>query len=235
MAIGAYFFFFLKNYLRSHRYLREIVLIFIFHIFFWGFLNTDKPEDSVWTVFGVLCLLLNMVTVPSIFFLEKGNSLFFSLVRPFGRLNFFLSKLLLILIIDLSWIGLFTVIYGIRFFDANYFLLLFPRLGLITLLMLLSISILSLSFSYKPWIVWVLMLLIVFGGILNKSTLFPPHSIKESYALVFLILPPILEIIFSAVNFKLITSYLLFLLIAVGQIGFYLFLNIKFIMRKDFV
>ncbi|MEJ2636353.1 MAG: hypothetical protein P8184_13820 [Calditrichia bacterium] len=96
MALGAYFSFFYKNYFRSHRYLREIVLLVIFNVFFWGFLYGPKAEDAIWTVFGVLALLLTMVTTPSVFFLEKDNSLYFALMHPNGRLKFLFSKFLLI-------------------------------------------------------------------------------------------------------------------------------------------
>jgi len=94
MLLKSYFSFFFKNYFRSHRYLREILLTIIFNVFFWGFLYSDKPEDTIWTVFGVFGLLLTMVTVPSVFYLEKKNSVYFTLVRKSGRRNFFFSKIL---------------------------------------------------------------------------------------------------------------------------------------------
>ncbi len=231
----SYFQFFFKNYLRSHRYLREIILIFIFHIFFWGFLYTDKPDDVVWTVFGVLALLLNMVTVPSLFYLEKGNSLYFTLIRPMGRIRFFIAKLLCILAIDFFWILIFTLIYGLRFMDPQYFYALPLRLTLITLLMILSVLMLSLFFSFRTGAVWILMLLIVFGGITDKGALLPVESIAQAYKLLAVLLPPFLEIIYSAVMLNLSSWRWLFLGVGVLQIGFYFYLNYFFIRRKDFI
>ncbi len=234
MSFSAHFSFYFRNYLRSHRYLREIVVILIFHVFFWGFLYSAKPDDAVWTVFGVLGIILNMVTVPSVFFLEKGNSLYFGLVRPAGRLHFFFAKILLIFLIDFFWIVLFTFIYGIRFLDGHYFLLWIPRLAFTAYLLILSISILSISFTYKPWTAWVLFALLIFGGILNKSVLFPP-SLRDAYVLFTVILPPVLEIIYSAWTLQFPLWRILFLLIAGVQIGFYFYLNAKLILRRDFI
>jgi hypothetical protein len=235
LAIKTYVSFFFKNYFRSHRYLREILTILIFHIFFWGFLYTDKPDDMIWSVLAVLGILLNMVTVSSLFFFEKGNSLYFPLVRPGGRVKFLLSKILLIISIDLFWVLLFSLIYGLRFLEGSYFLQLPLRLLLMTLLLILSTSILSLSFSYKIWTVWIVMLLIVFGGILNKSALFPIQSFSQSYVLLTFLLPPLLEIIYSAVTLEFPFWRNLFLLTSLLQIGFYLWLNIQLIQKKDFI
>jgi hypothetical protein len=232
--MGTYFTFFLKNFFRSHRYLREIVLILIFHVFFWGFLYSDRPEDTVWTVFGVLGMLLSMVTVPSVFYLEKKNSLYFVLVRPRGRFNFLCSKLFLIFLIDFLGVALFAIWYGIRFLDKHYWLLLTPRLGLIAVILIISILLLSLSFSYKPWIAWLLIVLIVFGGIINKSVLFPINSITDLYKLFTFFLPPFLEIIFAAVTLDFPFWRIIFLGIALIQIIVYFNLNHKLIQKKDF-
>lgn len=188
----------------------------------------------VWTVFGVFSILLNMVSVPSILFLEKGNSLYFTLTQKNGRVKFFFAKLILILAIDFSWIIVFTGIYGIWFLDSNFFILWLPRLLLIFLLMTLTISLLSLTYTYRAWISWILLLLIVFGGILNKTALFPT-TINKFYVVLSMILPPILEIIYSTVTLELTLWRMIFLIIAILQIGFYLFLNYKFMMRKDFI
>jgi hypothetical protein len=210
------------------------VLILIFHIFFWGFLYSKNPENAVWTVFGTLALLLNMVTVPSLFFLEKGNSLNFGLIRQLGRRKFFISKFILILLIDLFWIILFTIIYGLRFLDGQYFILLFPRLMLMSLMMIISISILSLLYSCRIWVIWILLVLVVFGSILNKTALFPIHSFGELYAIFTFLLPPLLEIIYTAVTLELTTWRIIFLVVATIQAIFYFTLNLKFILRKDF-
>jgi len=235
MLLKSYFSFFFKNYFRSHRYLREILLTIIFNVFFWGFLYSDKPEDTIWTVFGVFGLLLTMVTVPSVFYLEKKNSVYFTLVRKSGRRNFFFSKILLIFIIDFILLAVFTLLYGLRFLNAQYFLLLSPRLLLISILLILSILILSLSFSYKPWIVWLIIFLIVFGGILNKAALLPLESLKEFYKLIAFFLPPFLEIIYTAVTLDFNVWHTIFIIVALIHIIFYLFLNEWLIQRKDFI
>ena len=117
----------------------------------------------------------------------------------------------------------------------HYFHLLIPRLTLMLLLMILSISILSLFFSHKPWLVWILMLLIVFGSIINKTALFPIHAIQEFYIFFSFCLPPILEIIFSTATLDFSFWRVIFLCIAFIQITFYFILNIKFISLKDFL
>ena len=233
--IGPYLNYFFKNYWRSHRYLREIVLILIFHVFFWGFLYGEKPEDPVWTVLGVLAIVLNLVTVPSLFYLEKGNALQFPLVHPNGRRHFFVAKFLLIFLIDFFWVALFSLVYGLRFLDAGYFLWLLPRLAIVALLLLLSTSLLSLSFTYRPWIAWLLILLVVFGGILNKAALFPVQSWKEVYALLVFLLPPFLELIFTAVRIDFNFWQIVFLVVAVLQIVFYFYVNLRLMYRKDLV
>ncbi|MCK5455146.1 MAG: hypothetical protein KAJ16_12325 [Calditrichia bacterium] len=235
MVLKTYLNFFFKSYIRSHRYLREIILILIFHIFFWGFLNTETPDDMVWTVFGVLALLLNMVTVPSLFYLEKGNSLYFTLVHQSGRAWYYISKLVLILCIDFFWIFLFALIYGLRFLELQYFVLLPFRLLLLILLMSLSVLILSLSFSYRPWIAWVLLILIVFGGILNKIALFPIKSFSELYVILSFLLPPLLEIIYGTATLQFDVWRGIFIFIALTQIVIYFYINFRLIMKKDFL
>jgi hypothetical protein len=235
LVLKTYLNFFFKNYIRSHRYLREIILIFIFHIFFWGLVNTETPDDLIWTVFGVLALLLNMVTVPSLLYLEKGNSLYFTLVHQSGRVWYYLSKLVLIFCIDFFWIFLFLLIYGLRFLEVQYFALLPLRLLLLVLLMLLSILILSLSFSYRPWIAWLLLFLIVFGSILNKSALFPINSFSEIYVILSFLLPPLLEIIYGmwTLDFNFWRS--IFILIALIQFVIYFYINYRLFMKRDFL
>jgi hypothetical protein len=235
MRVGVYFSYFLKNYIRSHRYLREIVVILIFNVFFWGFLYTSEPENEVWIVFSTLSLLLNFITMPSLFFLEKSNSLHFSIMRTSGRKNFFLSKFLLILTIDFFWISLFTILYGLKFLNLSYFQLLLPRLLIIIFLMILNISIISLFYSYKPWSIWILMLLIIFGSILNKVALFPIQSFSDVYFIFSFLLPPILEIIYSTVTLDFSFWRVIFITIALLQIVIYFFLNLKLISNKDFL
>lgn len=233
-AFKAHFSFFLKNYLRSHRYLREIVVIVIFHIFFWGFLYGEKPDHTIWAVFGSLGLLLSLVSAPSIFYLEKGNSLSFVLVHPGGRKYFLLVKILLIFLVDFCWIILFSFLYGLRFLDANYFIFLFPRLIFIALLLLLSINLLSLVFTSRPWVGAVLLILIVFGSIVNKIALFPFSSLSDVYKILSFLLPPFQELIYTAILLEFSFWRIVFLSIAVLQIGFYLWLNLHLISKRDF-
>ncbi|UCF64398.1 MAG: hypothetical protein JSW33_00810 [bacterium] len=235
MVLRTYLNFYLKNYVRSHRYLREIILILIFNIFFSGFLYSDSTDDMIWTVFGVLAVLLNMITVPSLFYLEKGNSLYFSLVNQLGRKWFFISKILLIILIDFFWLTLFSIIYGLRFLEMQYFSMLPIRLLLFLVLMLLSILILSLSYSFRPWIAWFLFLLIVFGGIVNKGALYPLESISQIYIVPSYLLPPLLEIILGTATLDFDIWRITFILAALIQIIFYFYLNMKLIMKKDFI
>lgn len=233
MVLKTYLNFFFKNYLRSHRYLREIILILIFHIFFWGFLYSETADDMIWTVFGVLAILLNMVTVSSLFYFEKGNSLYFALAHQKGRLWYYLSKLILILCIDFFWIFLFALIYGLRFLELQYFMVLPIRLLLLVLLMSLTVLILSLSFSYRPWIAWVLLILIVFGGILNKIALFPIKSFSEIYVSLSFLLPPLQEIIYGAATLEFDFWRNIFIFIALTQILIYFYINLRLLMKKD--
>jgi hypothetical protein len=233
--LKAYILYYLKNYLRSHRYLRELVLIILFNIIFSGFLYTSKPENMVWTVFGVFGILLTMVSVPSIFFLEKGHSLHFGLIYPNGRRNFFFAKFILILGVDFFWIVLFTGLYGLKFMEADYFKVWILRLLLILLLMSLSLALLSFTFTYRPSISWLILILIVFGGIINKTALFPIHSIKEFYAIFTFLLPPVLEIMYGAVTLEFSFWRIIFLLLALVQLGIYLLINLKFMLKKDLV
>ncbi|GAB4369860.1 MAG: hypothetical protein Kow0042_11790 [Calditrichia bacterium] len=227
----SYFSFFAKNYLRTHRYLREIVTVFIFHIFFWGFLFTERPQDDFWFVFAIFALILNIVTFVSVFYLEKGNSLYFTLVRPHGRYYYFVAKILLILAIDMIWIGLFALLYGLRFWDSTYFLLLAPRLIFMFVLIALSLSLLCFSYNYKPWIIFLYLILLVFGFILNKTA----HSIPPLVKALLFILPPFNEIVFSMITMKFPLWRTVFLGIALLQIVIYLYVNYRLILRKDFV
>jgi hypothetical protein len=100
--------------------------------------------------------------------------------------------------------------------------------------MIISISIFSLLYSYRTWLIWILLVLVVFGSILNKAALFPLHSFNESYAILTFLLPPLLEIIYTAVTLDFPTWRIIFLVVAAIQAVFYVSLNIKFILRKDF-
>jgi len=238
LPIRAHLIYFAKNYLRSHRYINELVAILIFHIFFWGFLYSDSPDDMVWVSFGVLALILNIFTVPSLFLLEKGNSLYFSLSKECGRSRYFLAKFILIISIDFFWICLFALLYGLRFLTIDYFLMLPLRLLLILLLIILSTLIWNLSFSSRRPInrIFILagFLLIIFGSIVNKQAGFPIEAFRDSYTVLFLILPPIQELIYSSITLDLFSWRSLFLLIALLQIVIYFIINFRRFQRCDF-
>ena len=82
---------------------------------------------------------------------------------------------------------------------------------------------------------WLLLILVVFGSIINKTPLFPPDSFKEIYVFLTLALPPFLEIIMSAVTLHVSFWQFIFLVVAILQIIFYFILNYRLILKKDFV
>jgi len=233
MKIFAYIHFEYLNYIRQHRYIREIVVAIIFNIFFWAFLYVDKPDNSIWTVLSVFGILLNLVTAPSVFFLEKGNTLYFLLSKPRGRRYLFLSKIILILFIDLAWILLFALIYGMRFFSAEYFLLLPLRLIIVGLILLITTLLISFSFSYRPQLSWLIFAFIIFGSIINKSALLPIKSISEIYKILIFLLPPILELNFLTADLSFLKINSLFAAIAGFHIILLFFLSYRGMMRKD--
>ena len=239
MAIRAHLSYFFRNYLRSHRYINELVAILVFHIFFWGFLYSESPDDMVWSSFGVLSLMLNIFTVPSLYLLEKGNSLYFSLVKPSGRSRYFLAKFILIILIDLFWICLFALLYGLRFMTADYFLMMPLRLFFLILLLSLSTGIWSLAYSARRPIhrLFILagFLLIIFGSIVNKSAGFPIESLNKIYRILLVILPPVQELIYGAVTLDLNGWRALFLSIALIQIVFYFIINYRRFQKRDFI
>lgn len=233
MKLIAYIRFGYLNYIRQHRYIREIIVVVIFHIFFWAFLYGDKPDNSIWTVLSVFAILLNLITAPSIFFLEKGNTLYFLLSKPFGRRNLFLSKIILIVLIDLVWILLFALIYGMRFFSAQYFLLLPLRLFLVGLILLITTLLISFSYSYRPQLSWLVFALIIFGSIVNKSAILPINSISEIYKILIFLLPPILELNFLAVDLSFLKINSLFAAVAGFHIILLFFLSYRGMKHKD--
>jgi hypothetical protein len=126
-------------------------------------------------------------------------------------------------------------LYGLKFMEADYFSVWVFRLLLILLLMSLSLALLSFTFTYRPSISWLILILIVFGGIINKSALFPIHSIKEFYAIFTFLLPPILELMYGAVTLEFSFWRIIFLLMALVQLWIYLTINMKFMLKKDLV
>ena len=128
---------------------------------------------------------------------------------------------------------LFALIYGLRFLELQYFVVLPVRLLLLMLLMSLTVLILSLSFSYRPWITWVVLILIVFGGILNKIALFPIKSFSELYVSLSFLLPPLQEIIYGAATLEFDFWRNIFIFVALTQILIYFYINFRLMMKKD--
>lgn len=235
-----------KNYFRQHRYLRDLVAIVIFIIMFEAFLTSEQITDNIWLVFAVFALILNLLTAPSVFFLEKGNTLHFLLSKPNGRRNLLLSKILLIVMIDLLWVTLFACIYGLRFLSLQFFLSMPLKLLLVGILLLLSTLLLSLVYTYKPQLSWLIMIVLIFGYILPKGKLFPLKSFVEVYKVLALLLPPFTEITDLMVSIGIIywrpgflemgwSSQLLFLLLAIIQILLLGILSYRLVARKDMV
>lgn len=235
MALRAYLKFHYKNYLREHRYVREIVAVVIFNIFFYGFLYDRQPEDAIWTVFGVFALLLNLVSVPSLFFFEKGNTLYFLLIKPYGRRNYFCSKIIFIILVDLFWVGLFTLLYGLRFLNANYFLLLPLRWLILLALLSLSTLLISFSFTYRASISWLILLVLILGSVVNKAEVFPVQGTGELYKFLTFLLPPFLELIFLNVSLLFTKWQIVFLAVALAQTAVLSLLSYRLILKKDFL
>ncbi len=233
MKLVTYIHFGYLNYVRQHRYIREIIIVIIFHIFFWAFLYNDKPDDSIWTVLNVFAILLNLATAPSLFFLEKGNTLHFYLSKPHGRRNLFLSKLILIILIDLSWILLFALIYGIRFSSVIFFLLLPIRLLLVASILLITTLLISLSFSYRPQLSWLVFALIIFGSIVNKGALLPINGFAEIYEVFVFLLPPLLELNFLTAELSFANIHFSFAILAMIYISGLFWLSYRGMMQKD--
>jgi len=233
MKLLTYIHFGYLNYIRQHRYIREIIVVVIFHFFFWAFLYDDKADNSIWTVFTVFAILLNLVTAPSIFFLEKGNTLHFYLSKPNGRLYLFLSKIILIIMVDLLWVLFFALVYGIRFFSADFFLLLPIRLFLIGIILLMTTLLISFSYSYRPQLSWLVFVFIIFGSIVNKGALLPIKTFSEIYKLLIFTLPPLLELnlLTADLTFQHVNS--IFALIAVIHISILFLLSYRGMIRRD--
>ncbi len=223
-----------RNYMRSHRYLRELVVVVIFHIFFWGFLYSNQPEDPIWWVFSVFAVLLNLVTTPSMFLLEKGNTLHFLLARPHGRRFLFLARVGLILLIDLVLVTFFATIYGLRFLSSGFFLHLPLRLAGIAWILLLSTLLLSLPYSYRPQLSWLVLLLLIFGAIVNKAALLPAPFPRQAYRWLALGLPPFFEISYLLVHFTIAPRALPFLVAGALQIVLLGWISYRGWMQRDF-
>ncbi|RMI09239.1 MAG: hypothetical protein D6681_07305 [Calditrichaeota bacterium] len=246
MALWAFVRFCYKNYLRQHRYLRELIAIVIFIILFEGFLTSDRLDPHIWIVFAVFAIILNLLTAPSLFFFEKGNTLYFLLGKPHGRRNLFLAKVVLIVLVDLFWVALFASIYGLRFLAGDYFLMMPVKLLGIALILLLSTLLLSLAYTIRPQLSWLIFLLLVFGCIVPKARLLPITSLFQSTKLLAFLLPPFAEMADLLVSLSPegwqpgflqmgLGAQIGFLGLALAQIALLFYLSGKRMLRKDFV
>ena len=172
MVLAGFIKFCYRNYVRQHRYLLDLVVIVIFSIVFGGFLTTDQLGETLWLVFPIFGLIMNISTAMLTFFLEKGNTLYFLLSKPGGRKYFFLSKIIVIVSIDLFWVATFALLYGLRFPSVEYFSLLPIRLLLITITLTLSTVLISIAYTFKPQFIWLIFGAFIFGNIINKNIKF---------------------------------------------------------------
>jgi hypothetical protein len=221
------------NYMRQHRYLRELAAAVIFTIFFGGFLTGPHLDDGIWWVFSVFAIILNLLTTPSVFYMDSGNTLYFLLVQPMGRKRLYLSKVILIVLIDLAWVGGFALLYGVRFMQPEYFLWLFARIVLLALLLLLSTLLLSVSYTRHPHWSWLIFLLLIFGNIVNKSKLLLIEGWSDAINLIVLLLPPTFEVSQVAVSLQFNSEGLGFLALALIQIWLLYWWNLAQFYRKD--
>ncbi|MGH1365394.1 MAG: hypothetical protein ACRBF0_17665 [Calditrichia bacterium] len=230
----SFYIFGLRSYLRQHRYLLDLVIIGFFIILFEGFLKGTSESSEIWWVFAVLGIVLNFLTAPLVFNQERGNSLYFLLAHPNGRKNLLLSKIALIISIDLFWVAVFALAYGVRFPSMEYFLFLVPRMLIITCMLWLNTLLLSFTFTHKPHWSWLIFLLIVLGFIVNKQQLFPIDTISSIGALIAFILPPFFELAFLGVELQL-RSWSLIFLGTTFIYGYLLWrLSYRLLQRKDF-
>lgn len=237
MALKAYINFCFKNYLRQHRYLRDLVAMVIFSIFFGGFLTSTNLDDNLWwMVISVFAIFLNIFTAPAVFFLEKGNTLYFLLSKPDGRRNLLLSKIIVIVLVDLFWILIFSILYGLRFLSIDYFLLLPVRVFIIGVMILLSTLLISVAYTYRPHLTWLILVMLLFGFIVRKEPLFPITSFEEFLKPLTFLLPPFFEMISFTISLQIESPLqLVFLITAIVQIFLLFFLSNKIMMHKDLV
>ena len=230
----AYIRFCYTNYTRQHRYIFELVAMIIFSIFFGGFLTSgDVAGNYIWFVLVAFGIILNLITAHSLFSLETGNTLYFLVAKPNGRLYLLIAKVLLILAIDLFLVATLAIVYGLRFWDATAFVALPGQLIFLALILLSCTLLMSLTYTIRPQIIWLVFILIVFGYILNKAPLFPIQSIAETAKLLVFLLPPLQELTFLAMDFDFTPWRSLFLIVAVLQIGILGYFTFRQMLRKD--
>lgn len=233
--LSGFYFFGLRSYLRQHRYLLDLVVIALFLIIFEGFLKESNETEAIWWVFAVLGVVLNFLTAPLVFNQEQGNARSFLLSRPNGRKNLLLSKICLVVSIDLFWVALFAVFYGLRFPSADYFVFLLPRILIIGMMITINTLMLSLTFSYRPQYSWLLFLLIILGFIVNKQQLLTIESFSDIAAVLAFLLPPYFELSYFSVELQTAGWTILFLIHAILYGFLFWKLSAYFLKRKDFI
>ena len=221
------------NYLRQHRYIFELIATVIFSVFFGGFLTADVAGNYIWFVLAAFGIILNLITAHSLFSLETGNTLYFLIAKPNGRRNLFISKIILIVAIDLLLVAILAVIYGLKFWNGIEFLLLAPRLVMMMLVLLLSTLLMSFTYTIRPQLIWVVFVLIVFGYIINKAPLFPIQSLSEVLKLLVFFLPPLQELVFLAMDFDFSPWSVLFLILAIVQTALLGIYSYRRMLNKD--
>jgi len=234
-AWRAYIAFQWHHYFRTHRYLREIAAVVIFGIFFGGFLSDAHGGAGVWILFSVFAIILSSMTAPSLFLLERGTTLYFLIGKPHGRRRYFLSKIALIVLIDLGILLAFALVYGLRFPSFSYFLLLPVRLALVALILLQVTGLIALTMAYRPTWTWWIFVWIVFGGIVNKGGVLPIHGIAEGYKLLVFLLPPFQELTFLSTSLEFDLLGWIWLGLALVQTGLFLGWGLRGFYRKDIV
>ncbi len=234
-AWQAYIAFQWQHYFRTHRYLREIAAIVIFAIFFGGFLADTHGGAGVWILFSVFAIILSSMTTPSLFLLEQGTTRYFLIGKPHGRRRYYLSKIILILLIDLGILVAFALVYGLRFPSTSYFLLLPLRIALVALILLVVTSLIALTMAFRPTWTWWIFVWVVFGGIVHKAGVLPIRGVMEAYKLLVFLLPPLQELAFLSVSLKFSALGWLWLGLSISQIILFIGWGLWGFYRKDIV
>ena len=222
-----------KNYMRQHRYLRDIIAVVVFSIFFGGFLTNPVRDDTIWLVFCVFALLLNLLTAPAVFFMDDSATLYFLIGKPGGRRRIFLAKVALIILIDLMWVSCFAVLYGLRFGEIAFFLGMPVRLMLLGMILTLSTLWISLAYTYRPQLTWLIFLVLIFGNIVAKQKMLDFDSPLSAIKGLSLLLPPFLELDFLAVEPVWNGWTALFAGITLLQSGILMWVSLRQMQRRD--
>ncbi len=189
----------------------------------------------MWLLFAVFAILLSSMSAPSLFFLEQGNTLQFLLSKPRGRQRFYLSKIILVVLLDVAIVAVFALVFGFRFLSLHYFLWLPVRLALIALMVALITALIGLTHAYRPTWSWWIIGVIIFGGIVNKGGVLPIEGVHQAYKLLVFLLPPLQELAFLSVSLQFTSLSGVFLGIALGQLLLFLAAGLRGTQRKDYL